>query len=162
MRKTLLAIALLLSLASPALAQLGGRIGQFRPVWTIQVHPFDAATTITVGDGVAYFVVPEKINGTTLIGITAQVVTASSSGAVNIDLARCATVATGNMCSGTVDDVLSTNLTIDSGENKSSTAAAAAVINAANAVVQTDQVLRVDVDGAGTGTKGLIVTLNFQ
>jgi hypothetical protein len=80
-----------------------------------------------------------------------------------VDLARCAVVATGNQCSGTVVDMLSTNLTIDSNENKSSTAAAAAVIDTANDDVSTGQVIRVDVDAIHTTpAKGLLITLVFQ
>lgn len=119
-------------------------------------------TALTTGDGKYYFVIPPRLTGMNLIAVSAHVITVSSSGAVNVDLARCAVVATGNTCSGTVVDMLSTNLTIDANESKSSTAAAAAVIDTSNDDVVTDQAIRIDVDGAGTGTQGLIVILRFQ
>ena len=117
---------------------------------------------MATGDGAFYFSIPAQIAGMDLVNVEAHVITVSSSGAVDIDLARCAVVATGNTCSGTVVDMLSTNLTIDANESKSSTAATAAVINAANDDVAEDQVVRVDIDLAGTGTQGLIVWMEFQ
>lgn len=60
---------------------------------------------------------------------------------------------------GTLVDVLSTAVTVDQGEWGSHTAATPPVVNAGNAGVQTGDVLRVDVDGAGTSVKGLVVTV---
>lgn len=128
----------------------------------IQDVTFGPTTTITIGDGASYFPIPAKLNGQRLTAVSAQVNTVSSSGAITIAFDRCAVVATGNMCSGTVTDMMSTNLTIDANENKSSTAATAAAINPANAQVSTDQVIRINIDGAGTGAAGLIVTMEFQ
>lgn len=133
-----------------------------KPVRVVQLVVFDFTTTVTTGDGKFYFKITSELNGMNLIAVDAHVITVSSSGAVNVDLARCAAVATGNACSGTVADMLSTNLTIDANEEKSSTAATPAVIDTANDDVATNQIIRVDVDGAGTGTQGLIVTLSFQ
>lgn len=130
---------------------------------TAQLVVFDFATDTATGDGKYYFVVPAELNGMNLVAVSAQVVNAGTTNTLNVDLARCAVVATANMCSGTVVDVLSTNLTIDSGENKSSTAATAAVIDTANDDVATDQVIRVDVDAVHTtAAKGLIITLSFR
>jgi hypothetical protein len=130
---------------------------------TAQLVVFDFTTDTATGDARDYFVVPAELNGMILVAVSAQVVTAGTTNTLNVDLARCAVVATGNMCSGTVVDILSTNLTIDSGENKSSTAAVAAVIDTANDDVATDQVIRVDVDAIhATAAKGLILTLSFR
>src|SRR3990167_2261966 len=131
----------------------------------VQLEAIPSATTITVGDGKAYFHIAtaSKLIGMNLIGVVAAVETAvSSSGAITVDIARCAAVATGNPCSGTVADVLSTNLTIDANEDSSDTAATAAVIDGTVDDVIADQTWRVDVDGAGTGAAGLLVTLIFQ
>lgn len=129
----------------------------------IQLVVLDTATAATTGDGKFYFVVPSKLNGMNLVGITAQVNAAGTTNTLNVDLARCAVVATGNMCSGTVVDMLSTNLTIDSTENRSATAAAAPVIDASNDDVATDQVIRVDIDAIQTTpSSGLIITLSFR
>jgi len=129
---------------------------------SVQRQVIGPATTITTGDGKVYIRVSPKMNGMVLTAVHVQLVTVSSSGAVNVDVARCATVATGNACSGTVVDMLSTNLTVDANEDDSSTAAAAAVIDTANDDVTTNQVIRVDVDSAGTGAAGLYITLDFQ
>jgi hypothetical protein len=59
--------------------------------------------------------------------------------------------------------MLSTKLTIDSAEIGSDTALTAAVINAANDDVATNQWIRVDLDAVQTTkAKGLIVTLGFR
>ena len=140
-----------------------GLAGSIHGKKNAQMVVFDFATAVAVGDGKFYFYIPADLNGMNLVGVTAAVVGAvSSSGAINVDLARCAVVATGIPCSGTVADILSTNLTIDANEDSSSTAATAAVISGTNDDVATDQMIRVDVDGAGTGTQGLIVNLEFQ
>ena len=127
----------------------------------VQVVAFDFTTALATGDGAFYFSVPAEIGGMDLVNVEAHVITVSSSGTVDVDLARCAVVATGNTCSGTVVDMLSTNLIIDVNESKSSTGAGA-TINTANDDVVEDQVIRVDVDGAGTGTQGLIVWMEFE
>jgi len=53
--------------------------------------------------------------------------------------------------------VLSTKLTIDASEKTSTTGAAAAVIS--DTALADDAEITVDIDGAGTGAKGLKVTL---
>jgi hypothetical protein len=59
--------------------------------------------------------------------------------------------------------MLSTKLTIDSGETGSDTAATAAVIDTTKDDVATNDLLRIDVDAtATTKAKGLIITLGFQ
>ncbi len=129
----------------------------------IQVVVFDFTTANATGDGKFYLWMPPEINGMNLVAISAQVISVGTTGTLNVDIARCAAVATGNACSGTVVDVLSTNLTIDSNEDDSSTAAAAAVIDTANDDVSTGQVYRIDVDAIHTTpAQGLIVNLEFQ
>ncbi len=60
-------------------------------------------------------------------------------------------------------DMLTTKLTIDSGETDTSTAATAAVIDTANDDVATGDQIRIDVDAVSTtAAKGLIVELTFQ
>jgi hypothetical protein len=58
--------------------------------------------------------------------------------------------------------MLSTRITIDANEYDSKDATTAAVIDTSNDDVATGDVIRIDVDVAGTGTKGLNVTLSFQ
>ncbi len=118
----------------------------------IQIQVTDpAGDALTTGDGKAYFRVNSQLNGYNLSGVAAAVTTVSSSGIPTIQIAN---------VTDTVD-MLSTKLTIDASETDSSTAATAAVIDTSKDDVATADMLRIDVDVAGTGTKGLIVELTF-
>lgn len=107
---------------------------------------------LTTGDGKAYFRVPSTLNGMDLVAVAAHVTTASTSGLPEVQIHNVTDAV----------DILSTTLTIDANEKDSSTALTAAVINTANDDVATGDELRIDVDTAGTGTKGLIVELQFR
>lgn len=107
---------------------------------------------LTTGDGKAYFRVNSQLDGYDLFAVAAQVTTVSSSGTPTVQINNVTQAA----------DMLSTKLTIDANEVDSSTAAVPAVIDAANDDVATADQLRIDVDVAGTGTKGLIVELTFR
>jgi hypothetical protein len=132
-------------------------------VKTVEIEVFAPGTAATTGDGKAYFRIPASLNGMNLVSIKANVYTAGTTGTINVDIARCVAATTGNVCSSTVADVLSTNLTIDSGENSSDDAAAAAVINTSNDDVATGQLYRVDIDAIHTTpSQGLILELSFQ
>ena len=50
---------------------------------------------------------------------------------------------------------------LDASENDSSTATAPAVVDVSHNTISTAKSLRIDIDGAGTGAKGLIVELTF-
>jgi hypothetical protein len=107
---------------------------------------------LSTGDGKAYYRVPSALNGMNLVAVAAALITESSVGIPTIQIANVTDAV----------DMLSTKLTIDATEKDSSTAAAAAVINAVNDDVATADMLRIDVDVAGTGAKGLIVEMQFQ
>lgn len=109
-------------------------------------------SALATGDGQAYFRVPAIFNGYNIVAVAAHVTTVSSSGAVTVQLHNVTDAV----------DILSTALTIDASEKDSATAATPAVINASNDDVATADELRVDIDGAGTGAKGLIVELTLQ
>jgi hypothetical protein len=109
-------------------------------------------SAITTGDGKAYFRVNSVLNGYNLVGVAAHVTTVSSVGIPTIQIAN---------VTDTVD-MLSTKLTIDATEKDSSTAATPAVIDATKDDVATGDELRIDIDVAGTGAKGLSVDLTFQ
>lgn len=129
----------------------------------LSVELFAPATATATGDGKAYFYVGPKLSGLTLINMYSQVYTAGITNTTNIALDRCAAVATANVCSGTVADMLSVVQTIDSQENSSNDAATAVTINAANALVTAGQVLRFNVDAISTTpAQGLQVTLRFR
>lgn len=106
---------------------------------------------LATGDGQAVAAIPAELNGFTVTAVQAAVSTVSSSGAVTVQVAR--------VRAGSPVDVLSTAVTVDQGEWGSHTAVTPPVVNAGNAGVQTGDVLRVDVDGAGTSVKGLVVTV---
>lgn len=118
---------------------------------------------LSTGDGKCYWPVHPDLAGWVIVGVSAHVGAAtSSSGAVNVDIDVCGAVATGIRCSGTNRDLLSTNITIDASEDGTETAAAAAVINTANDDLATGEWVRWNIDGAGTGTQGLYVTIVLQ
>lgn len=107
---------------------------------------------LTTGDGQAYFRVPSSMGGMDLVEVAAHVTTASSSGIPTVQIRNATQTA----------DMLTTKLTIDANETDSSTAATAAVIDTANDDVATNDIIFIDVDVAGTGTKGLLVQLIFR
>jgi hypothetical protein len=111
-------------------------------------------SSLSVGDSQAYLPVTPVISGYSLTSVVASVATASSSGAITVQLRR--------VRSGSPVDMLSTGVTIDQSELDSTTAATPYVIDTANDdVLTTDQIL-IDIDSAGTGAKGLSVTLTFS
>lgn len=103
----------------------------------------DETTTITTGVGKAYLHLPYQMNVT---AVFAELNTVSSSGLVTVDI---------NEGAGAGTSILSTKLTIDASEETSGTAATAAVISDTSLA----QYARIsfDIDGAGTGAKGLKV-----
>lgn len=116
---------------------------------TIQV--VDAGSSLTTGNDKYRFFVPSQFNNHDLTSIEGGVFTASSSGAPSVQIH--------NLTDGA--DMLTTNLTVDQSETHSSTATTPAVIDTANDDVVTGDMLRVDVDAAGTGTQGLELRLGF-
>ena len=112
----------------------------------------DDATVLTTGDGKVIFSVPPELNGMNLVAVFASVSTVSSSGRPTITIY--------NLTDS--HDMLSTALTIDASEYSSNTAATAAVINTSYDDVVTGDRLEINVDGAGTGAKGLFVSLTFM
>lgn len=106
---------------------------------------------ITTGDGKAYFRVPSALDGWKITAVAASLYTASTSGAVTVQIRNKTDVV----------DVLSVPITIDQDELDSLTAATPPTINASNNTVGTGDQIAVDIDGAGTGAKGLVVALTF-
>jgi len=91
------------------------------------------------------------MNGKNLVSVSASLTTVSTSGLPNVQIANVTDAV----------DMLSTALTIDANELTSYTATTPAVIDTTKDDVVTGDLLRIDVDGAGTGAKGLQVTLGF-
>lgn len=116
----------------------------------VQIEVVVPLTAPVVGNGKKYFLVPAALDGWELLDAQASVVTASTSGAPSVMVAN----------DTTGHDMLSTAITIDINE-KSSYTGTTSVVNASFKTVSKGDLIRIDVDAVGTGTKGLIVTLNF-
>lgn len=120
---------------------------------TVELIVFDFTTSVATGDGKAYVTIPTKLNGMNLDKVHARVITAGTTGTTDIQI---------HNVTDTVD-MLSTKLTIDSGETGSDTAATAAVIDTTKDDVATNDLLRIDIDAVSTtAPKGLILRLEFR
>jgi hypothetical protein len=108
----------------------------------IQLACSDLTTDLTAGTNKGYFRAPK---GFTLTAVRASLLTVSSSGTPTVDI---------NVNGSTI---LSTKLTIDANEKTSTTAATPAVIS--SATIADDAEITIDLDVAGTGARGLVVTL---
>jgi len=119
----------------------------------VGIQVVDSATNTAVGDGKAFFRVPAILNEYNLVAVAANVYTAGTTGTTDVQIR--------NVTDS--QDILSTKMTIDSGETDTSTAATPAVINAAYDNVVTGDKIAIDVDAISTtAAKGLFVELTFQ
>lgn len=119
----------------------------------LNLYVVDATTDTSTGDGKMYFTIPSYLNTWILKRVHGRVITAGTTGTTDIQLHSVTDAV----------DMLSTKLTIDSGETGSDTAATAAVIDTANDDVATNDLIRVDIDAVSTtAAKGLILTLEFE
>ena len=138
--------------SSTTLARLGiGANGYYlesngsAPTWQqfVRVAGFQLNTDVALGTGEKVkWRVPSALNGHNLIGVAAS--RASGTGVPSLQYKR--------NRSGSTVNMLSTALTIDSGEIDSSTAATPAVINTSNDDVATADQLIIEVTAAGTST----------
>ncbi len=127
--------------------------GKFRKPTIVGVQVVDAATDTATGDGKAFFRIPEELNGMNLTGVAMSVYTAGTTGTTDVQLRN----------KTDTQDMLSTKLTIDSGETDTSTAATPAVINTTYDDVVTGDIIAVDVDAVSTTkAKGLYLQLRFE
>ena len=128
----------------------------------VHLKVFDDTTAATTGDDARRFVVTDDLDGTRLRSAHFSVSTESTSGTLQMQMV--------NLTSGTVD-LLSTPTRIDASETTSYTASTLHVVETGTIVVGSStihtnymsrgDVLRVDVDAAGTGAKGLEALLEF-
>ena len=131
-----------------ALVQLGLYAGAQHVTFS-----FPTTEAMVTGDGQAKVIIPAIMNGLDLTSISAIVATAGTTGTCDIQIH--------NETDGV--DMLSTVLTIDSGETSSATAATPAVIDTSNDDIATNDVLRLDVDAVHTTEAlGLVVVLEFR
>lgn len=119
---------------------------------TVILKPVAEDADIAVADGVQNFVVPSDMDGYILVEAHAHVFTVSSSGTPTVMIHNATDT----------QDMLSTAITIDVSEYDSITAATAPVVNTTYDNVAAADVIRIDVDVIGTGTKGLEVRLTFE
>lgn len=107
-----------------------------------------------VGDGISRIVLPSNFDGLKLREIGGHVYSVGVGSTTNVQIH--------NQTKGV--DMLSTLLTIDAGENDSSTAATPAVINGSANTVNTANVIRFDIDqiGSTTAANGLELRLGFE
>lgn len=124
----------------------------------IQAVVFSPQTTVVTSDpnsdpdGQAYIVVPASLDGGVITDVRVDVIAAGTTGVSTITLQR--------IRSGADAYVLSTQLTIDSGETSSETATTPPVINTSNDDLATSDLLRLDTSGVSTTPPtGLIVTI---
>lgn len=109
--------------------------------------------TVEVGDGAGYIHIPADLGGMDLVEVHDEVKAAGTTGTSDVQIHNVTQAA----------DMLSTKLTIDSGETGSDTAATPAVIDTANDDVAVHDLLRIDVDAVQTTPpEGLLVTLGFR
>jgi len=108
------------------------------------------STALTTGDGKAYVRIPDEFNGFDLVGVRFARVSGTGTPLVQVHNVTQAV------------DMLTTRVSIDSGETDSSTATTAVVIDTANDDVASGDRLRIDVDDAGTSTLWAEVQLVFR
>jgi len=127
--------------------------GSYAGTKSVAIQLTAAGTDCTTGDGKAYFMVPAELAGMNIIDVKAGLATAGTTGTHDLQI---------HNVTDSVD-VLSTKLTIDSGETTSETAATAAVINTANDDVAEGDILRIDCDAvATTAGQGDFITITFR
>ncbi len=105
----------------------------------------------SVGNGITHVTVPSTLDGKNLQSAQAHVYTAGTGSTTTVQLH--------NLTDG--QDMLSTAITIDSGEKDSSTAATPSVTGTYTGVSTAD-VIRIDVDVVATNTLGLEVRMVFN
>lgn len=118
-----------------------------------QISLFDKTADFTVVDGRDYFYVNEGYDNHKLTDAKLFVTgTAGTTGTTDVQIHNVTDAV----------DMLTTKLTVDSGETSSLTAATPVVIDTSNDTVSTDDVLRIDIDAvSSTAPKGGLLSLKF-
>ena len=130
-----------------------GFVGSNFGIRYFQITVFDATSTVTTGDGKAYFHIPTGLNGMNLVYAHGMVVTAGTTNSTTVQINNVTQTA----------DMLTALIEIETGETGSDTSAPGVTIDTANDDVATNDVLRIDVDTASsTAPLGLTITLGFQ
>ena len=125
---------------------------------TIIIKVLPDAIPTYVGNGIAAFTIPLALNGLVLSAVAgeigAHVYTAGVTGTTDIMIHNLTQAV----------DMLTTAITIDSGETDSSTAVTAPVVDTENNDVTTADVIRFDIDAisSGTAANGLEIRMQFK
>ena len=117
-----------------------------------EIKVFEDVNELVAGDGAFWWPIPEDLDGAEIIVVEAGVSTPSSSGSVQVQIRHFQ-----GSPAGSSGDVLTTVISIDVGEYNSKDAAVQPVIAGGAYEVAHGDWLRIDVDAAGTGAKGLAV-----
>jgi hypothetical protein len=134
--------------ADKALVTDGTDVSWGYPEGVFAIACSDETTDITTGDAKVTFRAPFAF---TIHKIPrASLSTASSSGLPEVDIRNGA------------DSIFSTKLTIDANETTSTTATTAAVLDTDHTAVSDAAEIKIDIDTAGTGAKGLKVYLFYR
>lgn len=124
------------------------------------IEVFSATTALATGDGKKYIPIPAALAGFNILRVHATLFAKSTSGTPTVQIAR------GRKASATSAhsfvDVFSTLITVDANEFDSRDAATQPVVNASNDDLAAGDLLRVDVDVAGTAATGLWLTFECQ
>ena len=120
----------------------------------VQIMAVAKATDLTVADGLAYFHVPAGLDGMDLVEVHAEVFTAPAGSTATFEISN----------NGASTQMLSTNITIDADETGSDSAATAAVIDASNDDLDTNDLIQINCTqiGSSTAGAGLMVTMGFR
>ena len=119
---------------------------------SVVVLIIDYTTNCSTGDGKGYFRIPDTLNSMILSTVAAAVITAGTTGTMDIQIRNVTRVV----------DMLTTKITIDSAETDSKTAATPAVIDTSNDDVSTGDMIAFDIDAVhNTPAKGLLINLTF-
>lgn len=121
-----------------------------------EIKVFEDQNDVISGDGAFYWPIPEDLDAGEIVAVEAGVSTPSSSVAVQIQIAH--SVGDAN---GPWTDILSTKISIDVGEFNSADAATPPVISGGVYTVAHKDWLRIDVDAAGVGAKGLALMVTI-
>lgn len=128
--------------------------GVIKAKTTLQLRMFGVSTDQATGDGKAGFCVPPELDGFNLVSVRKDDDTAGTTGTESTQIRR--------VRSGTPVDMLSTPITVDSGEQSSATAATPPVINTSNDDVATGDWIYTDQDTVQTTkAKGGVVHMTF-
>ena len=130
------------------------------PKETYQIQVFPSTQYWATGDGKFYITILDpKMDGAVLADVKIACHTPSTSGTPTVQVARGhRTTASGAL---SYSDMLSTVATIDQDEYSSDDDASQPVVDSTYATVYIGDLIRIDADVAGTGTKGLDIWLEF-